>query len=107
MIPRQNQSGTVDIKGRITKCGCTAIRRNVVQGANVVMMLPTICDITKFAYRKKKECPFNGKVTVAVAKRMLRTGLTLLHHNELYRPMVVKGKLTTNKLQALVPYLPQ
>ena len=112
MIPKQNQSGTVDIKGKITKRGCTAIRRNVVQGAQVIMQLPPTCDITKFAYRKKKECPFNGKVAVAVANRMLRTGLALLHHNQLYRPMIENGldrfigKLSANKLQALVPYLP-
>ena len=112
MIPKQNQSGTVDIKGKITKRGCTAIRRNVVQGAHVIMQLPPTCDITKFAYRKKKECPFNGKVAVAVANRMLRTGLALLHHNQLYRPMIENGldrfigKLSANKLQALVPYLP-
>ena len=112
MVPKQNQSGTVDIKGKITKRGCSAIRRNVVQGAQVVMQLPATCEITKFAYRKKKECPFNGKVAVAVANRMLRTGLSLLHHNDLYRPMIQDGfdrfqrKLAGNKLQALVHYLP-
>ncbi len=112
MIPKQNQSGTVDIKGKITKRGCSAIRRNIVQGAHIVMQLPPTCDLTKFAYRKKKECPFNGKVAVAVANRMLRTGLALLHHNDLYRPMVedgfdkLKGKLAQNKLKALVDYLP-
>jgi len=111
MVPKQNQSGTVDIKGKITKRGCTAIRRSIVQGAQVLIQLPPTCDITKFAYRKKKECPFNGKVAVAVANRMLRTGLALLHHNDLYRPMIEDGfdklerKLTGNKLQALVPYL--
>jgi len=112
MVPRQSQSGTVDLKGRITKRGCTAIRRNVVQGAQVVMQLPPTCDLTRFAYRKKKECPFNGKVAVAVANRMLRTGLSLLHHNQLYRPMIENGydrltrKLTANKLKALVDHLP-
>ncbi|MBP5162382.1 MAG: IS110 family transposase, partial [Spirochaetales bacterium] len=111
MVPKQNQSGTVDIKGKITKRGCSAIRRSIVQGAQVLIQLPPTCDITKFAYRKKKECPFNGKVAVAVANRMLRTGLALLHHNDLYRPMVENGlnrfrrKLVDKKLQALVPYL--
>jgi transposase len=111
MVPKQNQSGTVDIKGKITKRGCTAIRRSIVQGAQVLIQLPPTCDITRFAYRKKKECPFNGKVAVAVANRMLRTGLALLHHNDLYRPMIedgfdkLKRKLAGNKLQALVPYL--
>lgn len=111
MVPKQNQSGIVDIKGKITKRGCTAIRRSIVQGAQVLIQLPPSCDITKYAYRKKKECPFNGKVAVAVANRMLRTGLALLHHNDLYRPMVedgfdkLKRKLAGNKLQALVPYL--
>lgn len=38
-------------------------------------------------------------------------GLDLLHHNDLYRPMIedgfdkLKRKLAGNKLQALVPYL--
>lgn len=111
MIPKQNQSGAVDVKGKITKRSCTAIRRSIVQGAQVLIQLPPTCGITKFAYRKKKECPFNGKVAVAVANRMLRTGLALLHHNDLYRPMIedgfdkLKRKLAGNKLQALVPYL--
>ena len=111
MVPKQNQSGTVDVKGKITKRGCTAIRRSIVQGANVVMMQPPICDITKYAYRRKRECPFNGKVAVAVANRMLRTGLALLHHDDLYLPMIESGfdrfkrKLAEYKLQALVPYL--
>lgn len=111
MVPKQNQSGTVDIKGKITKRGCTAIRRSIVQGAQVLIQLPPTCDITRFAYRKRKECPFNGKVAVAVANRMLRTGLALLHHNDLYRPMIEGGfdrferKLAANKLQALAAYL--
>ena len=111
MVPKQNQSGTVDVKGKITKRGCTAIRRSIVQGAQVVMQQPPVCDITKYAYRRKKECPFNGKVAVAVANRMLRTGLALLHHDDLYRPMIENGfdrfkrKLAEYKLQALVPYL--
>ena len=111
MVPKQNQSGTVDVKGKITKRGCTAIRRSIIQGANVVMMQPPVCDITKYAYRRRKECPFNGKVAVAVANRMLRTGLALLHHDDLYRPMIENGfdrlkrKLAEYKLQALVPYL--
>ena len=111
MVPKQNQSGTVDVKGKITKRGCTAIRRSIIQGANVVMMQPPVCDITKYAYRRRKECPFNGKVAVAVANRMLRTGLALLHHDDMYRPMIENGfdrlkrKLAEYKLQALVPYL--
>ncbi|MBQ3316317.1 MAG: IS110 family transposase [Spirochaetales bacterium] len=111
MVPKQNQSGTVDVKGRITKRGCTAIRRSIVQGAQVVMMQPPTCDLTRYAYRRKKECPFNGKVAVAVANRMLRTGLALLHHDDLYRPMIDNGfdrlrrKLAEYKLQALAAYL--
>ena len=111
MVPKQNQSGTVDVKGRITKRGCTAIRRSIVQGAQVVMMQPPTCDLTRYAYRRKKECPFNGKVAVAVANRMLRTGLALLHHDDLYRPMIENGfdrlrrKLAEYKLQALASYL--
>jgi len=111
MVPKQNQSGTVDVKGRITKRGCTAIRRSIVQGAQVVMMQPPTCNLTRYAYRRKKECPFNGKVAVAVANRMLRTGLALLHHDDLYRPMIENGfdrlrrKLAEYKLQALAAYL--
>lgn len=113
MVPKQNQSGTVDIKGKITKRGCSAIRRNAVQGAHVVMMQAPTCEITRFAYRKKMESPFKGKVAVAVANRMLRTGLALLHHNDLYRATAEDGfdrfrrKLAEYKLQALIPHLPQ
>ena len=108
LIPKQDQSGELDKHLGITKRGNRAIRRNIVQGAWVVMNLKPACPITKYAYRKKKEGKQKQKVAVAVANKMLRIGFSLLRSGELYRPMMENGdkklkeKLRTYKLQALM-----
>lgn len=69
--------------------------------------------LSKFAYRKKKELIYHGKVAVAVANHMLRTGLALLHHNDIYctakedNYWKLRAKLAGYKLSALASYLPQ
>lgn len=111
LVPRQDQSGTVDKKCHITKRGCSAIRRNIVQSGQVVMLMRPACPITRFTYRKSRETPFKGKAAVAVANRLLRTGLSLLHHNSLYNPTIENGyakletKLRGYKLQALMEHI--
>ena len=114
LVPKLNQSGTVDIHGRITKRGCSAIRRNVVQGAHVLMKMRVQCPLTRFAYRKRQQCPFNGKVAVAVATHMLRTGLAMLHKdNALYVTAAednyekLRRKLAEYKVKALAAHLPK
>ena len=108
LIPKQDQSGELDKHLGITKRGNRAIRRNIVQGAWVVMNQVPACPITKYAYRKKKEGKQKQKVAVAVANKMLRIGFSLLRSGELYRPMMENGdkklkeKLRTYKLQALM-----
>lgn len=108
LIPKQDQSGALDKNLGITKRGNRAIRRNIVQGAWVVMNQIPACPITKYAYRKKKEGKQKQKVAVAVANKMLRIGFSLLRSGELYRPMMENGigklkeKLRTYKLQALM-----
>lgn len=57
LVPKLNQSGETDIHGKITKKDKTSV---------------------------KKEEPFFGKVAVAVANHMLKTGLALLLKNDLY-----------------------
>ncbi|MBQ3316690.1 MAG: hypothetical protein IJG69_01955, partial [Spirochaetales bacterium] len=100
--------------GKITKRGCSAIRRNVIQGAQVLMKMKVQCPLTRFAYRKMQQCPFNGKVAVAVATHMLRTGLAMLHHdNALYVAAVednyekLRRKLAEYKVKALAAHLPK
>ena len=56
---------------------------------------------------------YHGKVTVAVANHMLKIGLALLHHNDIYctakedNCKKLKAKLAGYKLSALSDYLPQ
>ena len=116
MVPKLNQSGETDIHGKMTKKGKTCVRRNIVQGAcSLLTVIPynSNCPLSRFAYKKKKEEPFFSKVAVAVANRMLRTGLALLHKNDLYCTAKeddykkLKQKLTGYKLSALIHYLPQ
>ena len=116
LVPKRRQSGETDIHGKITRKGRTCVRRNIVQGAcSLLTAIPynPNCPLSRFAYRKRKEEPFFGKAAVAVANHMLRTGLALLHHNDLYCTTKedgfgkLKQKLTGYKLSALTTYLPQ
>ncbi len=107
LVPRQDQSGSVDKHLGISHRGNAYIRRNIVQGGWVVSQMKPACPITKFAYRKKKEGKQKQKVAIAVANKMLRTGLSMLYSGELYRPMIQEGyqkleaKLRSYKVQAL------
>ncbi|NQT58771.1 MAG: IS110 family transposase [Bacteroidetes bacterium] len=108
LIPKQDQSGSVDKHLGITHRGNAYIRRNIVQGGWVVSLMKPNCPLTKFAYRKMKEGKQKQKVAIAVANKMLRTGLALLHSGELYHPMIKEGyeklemKLRGYKAQALM-----
>ena len=113
LIPKQDQSGSVDKHLGIHKRGNNAIRRNIVQGAWIVSMMKPSCPITKYAYRKKKEGMIRQKVAIAVANKMLRTGLALLHSGKLYSPMIADGftkleaKLRSYKTETLMNHIYQ
>ena len=108
LIPKQDQSGTVDKHLGITHRGNAYIRRNIVQGAWVVSNMKPVCQITKFAYHKKMAGKKKQIVAIAVANKMLRTGLAMLHSGELYYPTIEEGyakleaKLRSYKVQALM-----
>ncbi len=113
MVPKLNQSGESNIHGKITKRGNYCIRRNIVQSGHKVMQMKPNCPLTRFAYKRKKELIFNGKVAVAVATKMLKVGFTLIRNNDIYIAAKednyekLKVKLAYYKLKALIPYLPQ
>ena len=115
LVPRLNQSGITDIHGKVTKMGCRCVRRNIVQGASTILThkYNPSCPLSRFAYRKKKELIHHGKAAVAVANHMLRIGLALLHHHDIYctakedNCRKLKAKLAGYKLSALSAYLPQ
>ena len=115
LVPKLNQSGITDIHGRVTKMGCRCVRRNIVQGASSILThkYNPSCPLSRFAYRKKKELIHHGKAAVAVANHMLRIGLALLHHHDIYCTAKedncgkLKAKLAGYKLSALTSYLPQ
>lgn len=115
LVPKLNQSGISNIHGKVTKMGCRCVRRNVVQGASVILThkYNPSCPLSRFAYKKKKELLYHGKAAVAVANHMLRIGLALLHHHDIYCTAKeddfekLKVKLAGYKLSALSLYLPQ
>ena len=116
LVPKQNQSGITNIHGKITKMGSRVIRRNIIQGASSFitnLKYSDNCPLSRFAYRKTKDLIYHGKVTVAVANHMLKIGLALLHHNDIYctakedNCKKLKAKLAGYKLSALSDYLPQ
>ena len=116
LVPKQNQSGITNIHGKITKMGSRVIRRNIIQGASSFitnLKYRDNCPLSRFAYRKTKDLIYHGKVTVAVANHMLKIGLALLHHNDIYctakedNCKKLKAKLAGYKLSALSDYLLQ
>ena len=115
LVPRLSQSGITDIHGKVTKMGCRCVRRNIVQGASTILThkYNPSCPLSRFAYRKKKELIYHGKAAVAVANHMLRIGLALLHHHDIYCTAKedncekLKAKLAGYKLSALSAYIPQ
>ena len=115
LVPKLNQSGSTNVHGKVTKMGCRVIRRNIIQGASAIIthQCNPSCPLSRFAYRKKKDLVHHGKVAVAVANHMLKIGLALLHHNDIYCTAKedgfekLKQKLAGYRLSALVPYLPQ
>ena len=115
LVPKLNQSGITDIHGKVTKMGCRCVRRNIVQGASTILThkYNPSCPLSRFAYKKKKELIHHGKAAVAVASHMLRIGLALLHHHDIYCTAKedgcskLKAKLAGYKLSALSTYLPQ
>ena len=115
LVPKLNQSGITNIHGKVTKKGCRCVRRNIIQGACSIInqKYNPSSPLSRFAYRKKKELIYHGKVAVAVANHMLKTGLDLLHHGDLYCTTKednfekLKQKLAGYKLSALIHYLPQ
>jgi hypothetical protein len=84
-----------------------------MQHHGVVAQMKPTCPLTKFAYRKIKEGKQKQKVAIAVANKMLRTGLALLHSGELYHSMIQEGyeklelKLRSYKVQALMKSVTQ
>ena len=115
LVPKLNQSGITNIHGKVTKKGCRCVRRNIIQGACSIInqKYNPSSPLSRFTYRKKKELIYHGKVAVAVANHMLKTGLALLHHGDLYCTTKednfekLKQKLAGYKLSALIHYLPQ
>lgn len=115
LVPKVSQSGESSIHGKVTKKGVSFIRRNIIQGACVLIThrYDPSCPISRYAYRKKKELVFFGKASVAVANKMLRTGLALLHNRDIYCTAKEDGckrlkvKLAGYNLSALTAYLPQ
>lgn len=115
LVPKQDQSGNVDVHGRITKKGSRVVRRNIVQGACALIVNGAFrqdCPLSRFAYRKKKELGIFGKASVAVAAKMLKIGLYLLRNNDIYctakeDDTALRQKLSRYKLSALTAYLPQ
>lgn len=115
LVPKLNQSGITNIHGKVTKKGCRCVRRNIIQGACSIInqKYNPSSPLSRFAYKKKKELIYHGKVAVAVANHMLKTGLALLHHGDLYCSTKednfekLKQKLAGYKLSALIHYLPQ
>ena len=115
LVPKLNQSGITNIHGKVTKKGCRCVRRNIIQGACSIInqKYNPSSPLSRFACKKKKELIYHGKVAVAVANHMLKTGLALLHHGDLYCSTKednfekLKQKLAGYKLSALIHYLPQ
>lgn len=81
IIPSQNQSGSKDYRGGITKQGSRHLRWILVQCAHVTVSMPG--KLQKFYYRLSKKKP-KSKALVAVARKMLTIQWFMLKNNEPY-----------------------
>lgn len=84
LVPRVDQSGDTTIYGKITKRGCTPIRRTIVQGAWALVRSDHGGELKEF-YDKLSKRIGKKKAIVAVARKMMETFYSMICNDTLYR----------------------
>ncbi len=106
LIPKKDQSGTVDKQLGVSRHGCMPIRRHIMQGAWGVKKFRHDCSLTRYWQRLESRRKLGQKASVAIANKMLSIGFALLKNGDIYRmpdgEQYLLKKLHYYKLEALV-----
>jgi transposase len=106
LIPRKDQSGTVDKHLGITKFGCMPVRRHIMQGAWGIKKFSRDCSLTRYWKELEARRKPGQKAAVAIANKMVSIGFALLKSGGLYEMpgngQYLKRKLQSYKLEALI-----
>ena len=108
LIPRKDQSGTVDKQLGITKFGCMPVRRHIMQGAWGIKKFSRDCSLTRYWEELEARRKLGQKAAVAIANKMISIGFALLKTGGLYEmpdgAQYLKRKLKSYKLEALIEH---
>jgi transposase len=110
LIPRKDQSGTVDKQLGVAKFGCMPARRHIMQGAWGIKKFSRDCSLTRYWKELEARRKLGQKAAVAIANKMISIGFALLKNGELYQmpdsEQYLRRKLKTYNLEALIEHSP-
>ncbi len=108
LIPRKDQSGTVDKQLGITKFGCMPVRRHIMQGAWGIKKFSRDCSLTRYWKELEDRRKLGQKASVAIANKMISIGFALLRNGGIYQMadsnQYLSRKLKTYNLKALIEH---
>lgn len=84
LVPKKDQSGTLDKKLGVRWCGCMPIRRNIIQGGWSVMFSKMDCSLTHYSHLLHKRGKIGQKAAVAIANKLLNIGFAVVKSKEIY-----------------------
>lgn len=106
LIPKQDQSGTVDKHLGISHHGCMPIRRHIMQGAWGIKKFKRDCSLTRYWHDLESRRKVGQKASVAIANKMISIGFALLKNGDVYHmpdeEQYLIKKLHYYKLEALI-----
>jgi len=105
LLPRRDQSGTVDKKLGVSKFGCMPMRRHIMQGAWGIKKSAVDCSLTHYWQELQARGKRGQKASIAIANKMVSIAFALLKNHETYgmpdQERYFRRKLSCYKLEAL------
>ena len=104
LVPRQDQSGSIDRQLHVTKAGSQFVRRLLVEGANTVLKSNAMD--TDLKARGLRICLRGGKIAKAKAKVAVARGLAvtmaalLMKPGDRYVPLSESGRIELERIRA-------
>lgn len=84
LIPKRDQSGNVDKRLGVSKHGCKAIRRHIVQGGWYIIQNSPDCSLSDYCNELRSRGKKGQKAAVAIANKMLTIGFALVRTGQIY-----------------------
>lgn len=106
LIPKRDQSGNVDKRLGVSKHGCKAIRRHIVQGGWYIIQNGPDCSLSDYCNELRSRGKKGQKAAVAIANKMLTIGFALAKSGELYNSgdslKILERKLKREKVSLTI-----